>query len=115
MTAEAMKMCNPATIHSRSTECHNQDKVSMGTLAARDALRVAELTERVAAIALLAVCQAADVRGPATCRARTRAVLEAVRASVPTNTADRRQDVDIEGIVERLRRDDLAVGSAEEP
>jgi histidine ammonia-lyase len=114
LTAEALKLTMPASVFSRSTECHNQDKVSMGTLAARDALRVAELTERVAAISLLAVCQAADKRGPATCRARTRAVLAAVRASVPTNTADRRQDVDIEGIVERLCRDELSVGSAEE-
>ncbi len=39
----------PASVFSRSTECHNQDKVSMGTIAARDALRVLELTEQVAA------------------------------------------------------------------
>ena len=29
----------PASVFSRSTGCHNQDKVSMGTIAARDALR----------------------------------------------------------------------------
>src|SRR3954449_6413314 len=37
LTAEALKLCNPASIHSSSTEAHNQDKVSMGTIAARDA------------------------------------------------------------------------------
>ena len=46
LTAEALKLTMPASVFSRSTECHNQDKVSMGTIAARDALRVLELTER---------------------------------------------------------------------
>ena len=67
---------------SRSTECHNQDKVSMGTIAARDALRVCELVERVAAIHLLAVCQAVDLRGADACRAATREVHAAIRARV---------------------------------
>ncbi|HET9598474.1 MAG TPA: aromatic amino acid ammonia-lyase [Anaeromyxobacteraceae bacterium] len=115
LTAEALKLTMPASVFSRSTECHNQDKVSMGTIAARDALRIVELTERVAAIALLAVCQAADVRGPATCHARTREVLGAVRAGVPTNDRDRRQDLDIEHVVARMRRDDIALDRAEDP
>ncbi len=50
----------PASVFSRSTESHNQDKVSMGTIAARDALRIAELTETVLAIVQLAVCQGVD-------------------------------------------------------
>ncbi|MGA8893229.1 MAG: aromatic amino acid ammonia-lyase, partial [Anaeromyxobacteraceae bacterium] len=58
LTAEALKLTMPAASFSRSTECHNQDKVSMGTIAARDAMRVLELSERVAAIVLLACCQA---------------------------------------------------------
>lgn len=61
-TAEALKLTMPATSFSRSTECHNQDKVSMGTIAARDALRVITLTEQVAAAALLATTQALDLR-----------------------------------------------------
>ena len=43
LTAEALKLCNPASIHSRSTEAHNQDKVSMGTIAARDARSIVEI------------------------------------------------------------------------
>ena len=61
-TAEALKLTMPASVFSRSTECHNQDKVSMGTIAARDALRVLELTEQVAAACLLAVAQALRLR-----------------------------------------------------
>jgi histidine ammonia-lyase len=61
-TAEALKHCMPASVFSRSTECHNQDKVSMGTIAARDALRVQQLTEQVAAAGLLGACQALNLR-----------------------------------------------------
>ncbi len=61
-TAEALKLSMPASVFSRSTECHNQDKVSMGTIAARDCLRILQLTEQVAAAALLAVCQAVRLR-----------------------------------------------------
>ncbi|MCG9781701.1 aromatic amino acid ammonia-lyase [Vibrio brasiliensis] len=61
-TAEALKHTMPASVFSRSTECHNQDKVSMGTIAARDCLRVLELTEQVAAASLLASIQAVEIR-----------------------------------------------------
>ncbi len=57
-TAEALKLTMPASVFSRSTECHNQDKVSMGTIAARDALRVLELTEQVAAAHVVTARQA---------------------------------------------------------
>ncbi|KKO02084.1 hypothetical protein LCGC14_0109460 [marine sediment metagenome] len=61
-TAEALKLTMPASVFSRSTECHNQDKVSMGTIAARDALRILTLVEQVAAAALHASCQALELR-----------------------------------------------------
>jgi histidine ammonia-lyase len=61
-TAEALKLTMPASVFSRSTECHNQDKVSMGTIAARDCLRVLELTEQVAAALTLATVQGVKLR-----------------------------------------------------
>ena len=61
-TAEALKLTLPASIFSRSTECHNQDKVSMGTIAARDCLRILQLTEQVAAASLLAAVQGVELR-----------------------------------------------------
>ncbi len=61
-TAEALKQTMPASVFSRSTECHNQDKVSMGTIAARDCLRVLELTEQVVAAMLIAARQAVTLR-----------------------------------------------------
>lgn len=62
-TAEALKNTMPASVFSRSTECHNQDKVSMGTIAARDCIRVLELTEQVASAMLIAVVQGVELRG----------------------------------------------------
>jgi histidine ammonia-lyase len=115
LTAEALKLTMPASVFSRSTENHNQDKVSMGTIAARDAMRVLELTERVAAIVLLAACQAVDIRGAGECRARTRAVHAEVRGRVAVNLADRRHDGDIEATVALLRAPASSLGQPGEP
>ncbi|MFV5490577.1 aromatic amino acid ammonia-lyase [Acinetobacter sp. ASP199] len=62
-TAEALKQTLSASIFSRSTECHNQDKVSMGTIAARDASRVVVLTEQVLAALSCACVQAVKLKG----------------------------------------------------
>jgi len=61
-TAEALKHTMPASVFSRSTECHNQDKVSMGTIAARDCRRVMKLTQQVTSATLLAACQGVYLR-----------------------------------------------------
>ncbi|MBN2804968.1 MAG: aromatic amino acid lyase [Deltaproteobacteria bacterium] len=60
--AEALKNTMPASVFSRSTESHNQDKVSMGTISARDAVRVLELTEQTLAATFLGAVQALDLR-----------------------------------------------------
>jgi histidine ammonia-lyase len=103
LAAEALKLTMPAASFSRSTEGHNQDKVSMGTVAARDCLRVLELGETSASIALLAACQALDLRGEPLA-GRARALRDAVRRAVPALDADRRQDEDIERVL-RLHRE----------
>jgi histidine ammonia-lyase len=108
LAAEALKLTMPASVFSRSTECHNQDKVSMGTIAARDCLRVLELTETTAAIATLALCQALDLRGGPRC-VRSRAVHAAVRARVGRVDADRRQDGDIARVLGLMRAGELAI------
>jgi histidine ammonia-lyase len=76
---------------------------------------VCELTERVLAIVLLACCQAVELRDPSSRRARTQEVLGAVRALVPMNTEDRRQDVDIAAVLAALPTGRLRLGGWEEP
>jgi histidine ammonia-lyase len=95
LCAEALKLTMPAASFSRSTESHNQDKVSMGTIAARDCLRIIELTETVSTILLLATAQAVDLRGAEQCSERSVAVRDAVRGVVDMLDDDRRQDIDI--------------------
>ncbi|EST18937.1 HAL/PAL/TAL family ammonia-lyase [Streptomyces roseochromogenus] len=99
LTAEALKHSGPATVFSRSTEAHNQDKVSMAPIAARDARRITELTREVAAIHLLAACQALDLRGIDGMSPRTRAVHALIRTVAPFVDADRRMDGDIKAVV----------------
>jgi histidine ammonia-lyase len=111
LTAEALKLTVPASAFSRSTESHNQDKVSMGTIAARDCRRVLELAETVASIVLLAACQALDLRGGGSQLRRALALREAVRKGVPMVGEDRRQDRDIERVLAMLREGALPIGS----
>ncbi|MBR9728319.1 histidine ammonia-lyase [Shewanella intestini] len=61
-TAEALKNTMPASVFSRSTESHNQDKVSMGTISSRDCRRVLALSEQVAIACLYAATQAIELR-----------------------------------------------------
>jgi len=115
LAAEALKLTMPASVFSRSTECHNQDKVSMGTIAARDCLRIIELTETAAVIGALCLCQAVDLRAGAGCHARARAMHAAVRARVPRVDADRRMDHDIATVLAMYRAGELPIGEVDFP
>jgi histidine ammonia-lyase/phenylalanine ammonia-lyase len=103
-----MKLCNPATIHSRSTEAHNQDKVSMGSIAARDARTIVELAENIAAIHLIACCQALELRGVDGCSPRTREAFDLVREHVAFLDGDRYLDEDIARTVELIHSGQLS-------
>jgi histidine ammonia-lyase len=92
-------------VFSRSTECHNQDKVSMGTIAARDCLRVLELTEQVTAALLVTVRQGAWLRGRVNPELALQphlvAMLDAL--DIAPIEEDRRLDGDIRKLVARIR------------
>nr|WP_049891172.1 aromatic amino acid ammonia-lyase [Natrinema versiforme] len=106
ITAEALNMCMPSTAFSRSTESHNQDKVSMGATAARHTRDVVELVEKVSSIHLLALCQAADLRG-AKQLGNTTAIYETIREEVPPLEGDREMDKDIQSVQTLLRNNQL--------
>ncbi len=108
MTAEAMKLCNPATIHSRSTECHNQDKVSMGAIAARDARTIVELAQNIAAIHLIASCQALELRGVERCSPLTYEPFRVLREHVAFLDRDRYLDDDIATTVALIQSGELS-------
>ena len=107
--AEALKLTMPASVFSRSTECHNQDKVSMGTIAARDCIRVLELTEQTAAALLLACTQGVELRSeqagfdPEILTNALRGMLESVRTFFPRLEEDRALQATLEVAVEKIR------------
>tara|TARA_R110002126_G_scaffold7351_30_gene36169 strand:+ start:2556 stop:4121 length:1566 start_codon:yes stop_codon:yes gene_type:complete len=109
-TAEALKQTMPASVFSRSTESHNQDKVSMGTIAARDCIRVLELTEQVAAAHAMASAQAVRLRrqidaGTKSPRAggEVDRFVETVFGDVEFLTEDRALEQDLRAIVDIIR------------
>jgi phenylalanine ammonia-lyase len=108
MTAEAIKLCNPATVHSRSTEAHNQDKVSLGTIAARDARSIVELAENIAAIHLMACCQALELRGIEHASPATQEAFRLVRERVAFVDRDRYLDEDIAAAADLIRSGSLS-------
>jgi histidine ammonia-lyase/phenylalanine ammonia-lyase len=114
ITAEALKSCTPASIFSRSTEAHNQDKVSMSPIAARDARTITELVQEVAAIHLLAACQAADIRGAGQLASRSRSVHELIRSVAPFVDTDRRLDTDIQAVLRLIHSGELVAACQSE-
>ena len=103
-TAEALKLTMPASVFSRSTECHNQDKVSLGTIAARDCLRVLDLSEQVAAAMLLALRQAIALRFPArpAVGPGLAGLLDTLEDTVAFVDQDRRLDLDLRAILSQV-------------
>ena len=110
LAAEAAKLTMPASVFSRSTENHNQDKVSMGTIAARDCARIIELTENVAAIVTLACSQAVDLRQKKGCHGRTLKLHKSVRSRIPQVIDDREMRPDIDKVLRMQRSKELPFG-----
>jgi len=106
-TAEALKNTMPASVFSRSTECHNQDKVSMGTIAARDCLRVLELTEQVAAALLISVRQGVWLRlrgnGALEAPPALLAMMEALADDIAPVVEDRRLEPELRTLIGHIR------------
>ena len=112
ITAEALKQTMPASVFSRSTEAHNQDKVSMGAIAARDARTVNGLSARsprstCSPSARRSTCAALDVASPA-----VRAVHALIREQAPFVDGDRRLDRDIAAVLSMIRTGTLSALAA---
>jgi histidine ammonia-lyase len=95
LTAEALKNTMPVSSFSRSTEAHNQDKVSLGTIAARDALKQCELVSSLVAVHLMAVAQACEIRGGLESRPELEKIVCSIRSVVKDAATDREMGKDI--------------------
>ncbi|MBI2121688.1 MAG: aromatic amino acid lyase [Candidatus Sungbacteria bacterium] len=99
---EAKFLAQPYAPLRRATESMNQDIVSFGFGAARQALALNEALTMLLAITLLTVTQAADLRSgrdPAKLDPRTRKIYEKVRSKVAFVGKDRPLDEDLEKLV----------------
>ncbi len=93
LVAEALKLAAPASVFSRSTEGHNQDKVPMGSISARDLRAIQSLADHVLVIGLLAAAQATDATGRVDeLPAPLRALYLAIRRTCPATQEDQRHD-----------------------
>ena len=93
----------PASVFSRSTECHNQDKVSLGTIAARDALRVLELTEQVAAAHVVTCRQAVFLKARSGAKLPAPVLAFAEHVGIEPLIEDRMLEPDLRGLIARMR------------
>jgi histidine ammonia-lyase/phenylalanine ammonia-lyase len=80
----------------------------MGTIAARDARTIVEIAQNIAAIHLIALAQALDLRGVEQASPRVRAAHAIIRGRVPFLERDRRMDRDIAAVVELIRSGELS-------
>jgi histidine ammonia-lyase/tyrosine ammonia-lyase len=109
LVAENRTLCSPASIQSVPANGDNQDVVSMGLIAARNAKRIVRNTSYILAIELLAACQAIDlIDGAAKLASATRAVHAFVRETIPTLKEDRYMSDDIEAAAALVRSGALA-------
>lgn len=110
LVAEALKQASPASVFSRSTEGHNQDKVPMGSIAARDLRAIQELADHVLAIGMLAAAQATDAAGRADALPpRLRALYDSIRLVCDATDEDRRHDELITRCLAKYRAGELPI------
>ena len=105
LTAEILKNSAPASVFSRVTESCNQDKVSMGTIAARDVVWSTEMASKVLAILGMALCQAIDIREyQDQLSPQLAEFYQKIRRTSPTLKEDRPMDREIEEVSRNLRK-----------
>lgn len=95
LSADVIKNTTAASIHSRSTESLNQDKVSMGTTASLDFMKMLEPLEYMISIALLGLVQSIDIRGKELVSPILLKHYNQIRDLIAPVIEDRRMDIEI--------------------
>lgn len=96
LVSENKVLAHPASVDSIPTSANQEDHVSMGTIAARQAAEIIGNAHQVAAIELLCAAQAADFRLPLKLGRGTNAAYQLIRSRVPFMAKDRIIYTDIE-------------------
>jgi histidine ammonia-lyase len=107
MAADNAVLAAPASVRSVPTNANNQDVVSMGMVAARQARQVLDNVQRTVAIELLCAAQALDLRGAAHAGAGTRAAHALIRAHAAPLIEDRPLADDVEAVSRLIDEESL--------
>ncbi|MEA9357188.1 aromatic amino acid ammonia-lyase [Bacteriovorax sp. PP10] len=102
ITSDIMAKCIPNTIFSRSSESHNQDKVSLGMTAAVQSSEQLEVLVTVFACYLCCLAQAVDLRKIKLQGEVSKRYYDLVRSQIPFVEKDMRLDIGIMKLRDRL-------------
>ena len=95
LVSENKVLAHPAAVDSIPTSANQEDHVSMGTIAANQALQILGHVEQVLGIELICATQALDLRSPHTASPAAEAVRARVRQVIPTLAQDRFMGADL--------------------
>ena len=111
LASESKVLAHPASADSIPTSANQEDHVSMGSIAARNALKVLEHTERIVAIELICAAQGLDLRldlQPDTAPGRGVAEAHArIRAVIARLESDREPGPDLEAAMRLVHEGEL--------
>lgn len=114
LVSENKVLAHPASVDSIPTSANQEDHVSMGSISAEKAWRVAANVRRVLAIELMAAAQAADLVGPERLGRGTAAVYRWVRDRVAFWDQDRPLGRDLEALARAVGEDPLPLAFADQ-
>lgn len=103
LASENKVLAHPASVDSLPTSAGQEDHVSMGPVAARQAAQIVENTARVVAIELLCAAQGLDWLAPLRPGQGVALAYERVRRAAPRLAGDRVLSEDIEALAELVR------------
>lgn len=98
LVSESKVLAHPASVDSIPTSANQEDHVSMGTIAARQAAAILQNTKNVLAIELLNNTQAYEFRKPLKLSSKTGELYDEIRKFIPPIDKDRPFYLDIEKI-----------------
>jgi histidine ammonia-lyase len=104
MVADNSVLAAPASVRSVPTNANNQDVVSMGMVAARQAGRVIDNAQRIVAIELLCAAQALELRGIEQAGKGSRAAYARIRERSAPLTEDRPLADDVDSVSAAIGR-----------
>jgi histidine ammonia-lyase len=103
LVSENKVLAHPASVDSITSSANQEDRVSMGTTASRQANEILENVLKVVAIELLTACQAIDFDNPEKLGKGSKIAYNQVRATVEKLDHDRELYIDINKMIDLVK------------